>query len=407
MDLYQKIDLTPSVSGGFDLLLNELIRYPLAEIHLFLHVSHMQYQVCPPLGKLNFWERRKALAFQERSLSKEKVFWGYIETTDLETIWFCLTPSSLVAALMDFLKACPQPIVGIYALTLALCKRAYDQLASQVSHCAGWNIIFINMENALPLLILMQGYSPVQIKPIHDDQLIEKEINSFFKQAQDQTSVTPSFMVYGSSPQLSEGLPWLAYMAFPSQMSPFDAVQSFKPMHTPFEKQRTLWHLRQLSQISSLILMLTLSFFFVGAYFYEMQLQNRQEYFHDKVPLSGQVHLPQGFYAQKAIVMLDDQVQRIPWIDCWQHLGKLMPDLPTLHGLHIQKTSNAVEIHLTMEAREDVQKIQQDLLKELQADTITVTHLPAVMDDQKPYTTNFSQQVPDLLTITINKGLVE
>ena len=76
-------------------------------------------------------------------------------------------------------------------------------------------------------------------------------------------------------------------------------------------------------------------------------------------------------------------------------------------GLKIQKTSSAIEIHMTMEAREDVQKIQQDLLKELQADTVTVTHLPAVMDDQKPYTTHFSQQVPDLLTITINKGLVE
>ncbi len=403
MDLYQKIDLLPTPAAGFETLAKDMKRYPQAEIHLFFHLSQVEYQVFPVIEKLKPWERKKALAFQMASFIKDKIFWGYLENKDGPTVGHGLSNLQIVQDLLAFLKRLPNPIAGVYPLTLAICKRAYDQLSQQTPAVGEWNIIFINMEYALPVLVLMRGTSPVVVQTIKEGELIEKALNALFQQVKIQTTSVPAFVVYGSSPQLSEGLPWQAYMAFPPQTSPFEVTEPFVHMNTPFDRQRQQWRMKQLSQVMSFILILTIGAFFAGSYFLEAKLRSKQSYFQEYAATHHEMHLPQGFYAQKAVVMLEDRLQKLPWMETWLALSAT--SMPPLHQLRFEVANGQFVTHVTVEAQEDVTPLLEALKEGFQDETVTLTQVPAFMDESRPFSTTMTESGPSLMTITLTKGL--
>ena len=403
MDLYQKIDLLPTSAVGFETLAKEIKRYPKAEIHLFFHLSQVQYKLFPLVEKLKSWERKKALTFQMADFIKDKIFWGYVENKEGPSVGYGLPALPVVHDLVVFLKTIPNPLAGVYPLTLAICKRAYEQLVQQTPHLGEWNIIFVNMEHTLPVLVLMAGVCPVVVRVIQEGELVEKAINVLFQQAKSQTTAIPAFVVYGSSPKLSEGLPWHAYMAFPPQASPFKVTEPFLQMRTPLDRQRNQWRMKQLSQMMSFILIFLIGLFYGVSYFLEANLRSKKSYFQAYTTPPHEVHLPQGFYAQKAVVMLEDRLQKFPWMETWTHLSGVA--LPPFHQVVFQGSEGQWVVQVKVEAQEEVEPLLEALKAALETSSATVTQLPDFMDEQRSFSTNLTEGEPALMTLTLTKEM--
>ena len=143
--------------------------------------------------------------------------------------------------------------------------------------------------------------------------------------------------------------------------------------------------------------------FFAGSYLLEAKLRTKQSYFQEYAATHHEIHLPQGFYAQKAVVMLEERIQKLPWMETWRALSAI--PMPPVHQVSFEGAEGKWVTHVTVEAQDDATPLLEALKEGLHADTAALTQIPAFMDESRPFAMTMTEGGPALMTLTLTKGL--